>query len=649
NSISFQNDAEFAFRRSARWRLQSKRQDLNQQIYKQMKLRDGAENLLKALRQAKATNDRRIKKAAKMELSNASMQLDRLREELEGINSAFDVYQFDESMEKQIPMVSLGLRETTEVNFKVPFMDFIKSHYYKDPNDFESELEEYQEMRKGISNPSRDKKGCQKLYQYFNQLYFIEKKFFSKKGSMPVYFQWYDALTGLPKVQRSVAFEKASLLFNIASLWSQIGTKQDRSTEEGVNMAFTSFQKAAGVFGYTRDNFVNSPSVDMTQDTLEALMELMLVQAQACLWEGKIHTQEIQDNFEDYIKAGQECAEICQGYSKVFLLMNTGICMDAIPVAWRNMVKIMYLYYKALSHYYTAVGLLQCPTSPQNGESLLCDVIPSLYVPQASSGNVINKQAKAHLHTALRNHEEAGRAKQVCSYCRKMVSLQKILSESRNRSMRQLISMEEEDDFDDPMSPSPVKAYVQQKAQPILPDFSDTAAEDLFHRLGPVHVFNADSNLSSSRTITIRRKNGSFGFSVIGSAPVIVQCAEEHGAAWDAGLQVGDIIIGVDSIDVKWKQHSDVVGIIRDQSDSVTLEIKTPHSLREIAIHCNLKVIKSDSSLSTNDKLSISSDGSTSSSLNPSISDGGSNDSEGSNPIKRRKPVFRYSSDPFVR
>jgi len=44
----------------------------------------------------RASGDRRIKKAAKMELSHASSQLDRLREELEGINSAFHVYQFDE-------------------------------------------------------------------------------------------------------------------------------------------------------------------------------------------------------------------------------------------------------------------------------------------------------------------------------------------------------------------------------------------------------------------------------------------------------------------------------------------------------------------------------------------------------------------------
>lgn len=41
------------------------------------------------------TNDRKTKHAAKTELSFANSQLDALKEELEGINSTLDVYQFD--------------------------------------------------------------------------------------------------------------------------------------------------------------------------------------------------------------------------------------------------------------------------------------------------------------------------------------------------------------------------------------------------------------------------------------------------------------------------------------------------------------------------------------------------------------------------
>jgi hypothetical protein len=33
----------------------------------------------------------------------------------------------------------------------------------------------------------------------------------------------YDSLTGVPSCQRTVAFEKASVLFNIGGLYTQIG------------------------------------------------------------------------------------------------------------------------------------------------------------------------------------------------------------------------------------------------------------------------------------------------------------------------------------------------------------------------------------------------------------------------------------------
>lgn len=51
----------------------------------------------------------------------------------------------------------------------------------------------------------------------------------------------YDSLTGVPSSQRTVAFEKASVLFNIGGLYTQIGTRQDRGTEAGLDAAVDNF------------------------------------------------------------------------------------------------------------------------------------------------------------------------------------------------------------------------------------------------------------------------------------------------------------------------------------------------------------------------------------------------------------------------
>lgn len=56
----------------------------------------------------------------------------------------------------------------------------------------------------------------------------------------------YDSLTGVPSCQRTLAFEKGSVLFNIGALYTQMGARQDRSAAAGIDRAIDAFQRAAG-------------------------------------------------------------------------------------------------------------------------------------------------------------------------------------------------------------------------------------------------------------------------------------------------------------------------------------------------------------------------------------------------------------------
>ncbi|KAL9974981.1 hypothetical protein ACROYT_G012093 [Oculina patagonica] len=636
------DDSELGSRKtSARWKLQHKRQVLNHKIFKQTKLRDGAENLMKALR---ITNDRKTKLAAKTELSFANSQLDLLKEELEGINSTLDVYQFDRSVEHQIPLIAVGLRETKELVFKPQFKDFILEHYSDSPENYEKELELFENLRKeAVCKANRDETGIHALFSYYNQLYFVEKKFFPKgKGYiMPVYFHWYDTTTGLPKVQRSVAFEKASILFNIGSIWSQVGAKQDRRTQAGLSVAIDAFQKAAGIFKFIKDNFVNSPSADLTTEVMEMLKAVMLAQAQLCMWE-ECFLEGIKDKLSDKISAAQECVEVSQRYKKAQMMMNSGICLSCVPLSWKNMMSIMSLHYKALSHYFVADGILKSVESSSNDKQEET-VISSLDTSQPDDSATRTKQAKAHLHSALKSHEEAMKARQICRHCRKIVGLQKALQDARIKTTDTLVAMEEEDDFDDPLTPTPVKALARQRADCVPPNFSQASVEDLFHRLGPVHVFNANLEWSVPRSITLKRSNGGYGFSVIGSAPVIIQSVEERGPAKDAGIQVGDIITSVNETDCKWGDHPFVVSLIRNTDTSVTLDIVTPCSLKDIASLYNVKLSREDQVVTSDYSGSIGSQ-SSASSRNSTLNGLYSKSSSNSSGSTRSSTPSRHSS-----
>merc|ERR1712038_1357026 len=178
-----------------------------------------------------------------------------------------EVYQ----AEQAVPMIPLGLKETKELEVEEVFRELIESHYYEDGADYDEALAELTDLRQAMRTPTRDRNGTALLFQYYNQLYFVERRFFPPDRSLGIFFEWYDSLTGVPSCQRTVAFEKASVLFNIGGLYTQIGTRQDRNSMSGLDSAVDNYLRSAGTFQYILENFTNAPSMDLGPATLEML------------------------------------------------------------------------------------------------------------------------------------------------------------------------------------------------------------------------------------------------------------------------------------------------------------------------------------------------------------------------------------------
>ena len=120
-------------------------------------------------------------------------------------------------------------------------------------------------------------------------------------------------MTGVPSSQRTVAFEKASVLFNVGALYTQIGTRQDRSSSKGLDAAVDNFLRSAGTFQYILENFTNAPSMDLSPATLEFLVNLMCAQARECLLEkGELSFLDKQStiNVDDCLVVGQEAGHV---------------------------------------------------------------------------------------------------------------------------------------------------------------------------------------------------------------------------------------------------------------------------------------------------------------------------------------------------
>ena len=98
----------------------------------------------------------------------------------------------------------------------------------------------------------------------------------------------FDAFTHKSTAQHSLAFEKASIIFNISAVLSCHAANQTRSEESGLKTAYHSFQASAGMFTYINENFLHAPSTDLSRETVKTLISIMLAQAQEVFLEKQI-------------------------------------------------------------------------------------------------------------------------------------------------------------------------------------------------------------------------------------------------------------------------------------------------------------------------------------------------------------------------
>lgn len=98
----------------------------------------------------------------------------------------------------------------------------------------------------------------------------------------------FDAFTHKATAQYSLAYEKASIIFNISAVLSCHAAHQNRSEDSGLKTAYHSFQASAGMFTYINENFLHAPSTDLSRDTVKTLIQIMLAQGQEVFLEKQI-------------------------------------------------------------------------------------------------------------------------------------------------------------------------------------------------------------------------------------------------------------------------------------------------------------------------------------------------------------------------
>ncbi|MCJ1398775.1 bck1-like resistance to osmotic shock [Xylographa trunciseda] len=189
-------------------------------------------------------------------------------------------------------MISCPLKQTSEVDWIQPLKGHIRSVYGEDPERYNEECATLNRLRQDMRGAGKDSAaGRDLLYRYYGQLELLDLRFPVDENHIKISFTWFDAFTHKPTSQYSLAYEKASIIFNISAVLACHAAIQSRADEAGLRIAYHSFQASAGMFNYINENFLHAPSIDLSRETVKTLISIMLAQGQEVFIEKQIRAE----------------------------------------------------------------------------------------------------------------------------------------------------------------------------------------------------------------------------------------------------------------------------------------------------------------------------------------------------------------------
>ncbi|CRJ96401.1 hypothetical protein BN1708_002136 [Verticillium longisporum] len=310
----------------------------------------------------------------------------------------------------QSPMISVPLKTTNEIDWVGPLKSYIRDTYGDDPERYAEECATLNRLRQDMRGAGKDStSGRDMLYRYYGQLELLDLRFPVDEQHIKISFTWYDAFTHKLTSQYSLAFEKASIIFNISAVLSCYAAHQSRADESGLKTAYHNFQASAGMFTYINENFLHAPSSDLSRETVKTLISINLAQAQEVFLEKQVADQkkiallaklasQAASLYKEAVEGAQE--NVNKGiFERVWLLM--------VQVK-SNLLGSMAQYYQALTdaetgQYGTAIARLQLAETQAKDADRSASNFPSNCPPSSNltsdTGGVLAESTKRHVAT----------------------------------------------------------------------------------------------------------------------------------------------------------------------------------------------------------------------------------------------------------
>ncbi|KAG7452534.1 BRO1-domain-containing protein [Guyanagaster necrorhizus] len=251
-------------------------------------------------------------------------------------------------------LLAIPFKKSYALDLKEPARRYLQDHTSAHPDSFKVDIDRWQELRRDGVGGTVHKDGTEKMNNYHAQLLSILAKLPSDIG-LDISYAPVFSPNAIPVTLRSLAFERAAVLFNLAALYSQLAGDEDRSHMEGIKLAISCYQNAAGTLSYLRSSALKELSVspqdeemiplDLDKSCIHSLEWLMRAQAQECFWQkAKI------DGFKNAL-----IAKLAANTSALYKLSISAI-RDASPLVKSVFPTDWLAHIEAKQHHFEAVA-----------------------------------------------------------------------------------------------------------------------------------------------------------------------------------------------------------------------------------------------------------------------------------------------------
>ncbi|XP_044258227.1 programmed cell death 6-interacting protein [Tribolium madens] len=271
-------------------------------------------------------------------------------------------------------LISVPLKKPSEVDLVTPLKNLIQSRYSTadKPEDCNEAINELSKLRNTAIWKAFEKyeSSLDIIYGYYDQLVSLETKIPAQELQVP--FKWKDAFdkgsifgSRISLTIPSLSYEKICVLFNIAALQSAVAASQSVENDESLKLAAKLLQQSSGIFNHLKSTVMltiqQDPTPDLNPDTLGALSNLMLAQAQEIFVHKAIH-----DNMKDSIvaKLASQCEDLYGECLKVFQRENLKNIWDK---DWIPTIAGKQAALHAVAQFYQS---LVCRSNKQIGEEI---------------------------------------------------------------------------------------------------------------------------------------------------------------------------------------------------------------------------------------------------------------------------------------